>query len=766
MNSYKHFSIDGRIKPASPSSEHLRMGGRNPAGTVIDVNNRYLLKNNLPWLPVMGEMHFSRYPQQYWEESLRKMKAAGISIIASYFFWLHHEEIEGDWNWSGNCAYRDFVKFCAKHNLYVFPRIGPWAHGECRNGGFPDWLLEKCPEVRTDHPVYLAYVDKFYQQIFHQIEGFLFKDGGPIIGIQLENEYGHVGGKGNEQHIRTLKAMAARIGFDVPLYTVTGWGNAWVPEGEVLPLLGGYPSAPWTQHTQRLDPVTVHIFQGYANDTNIGSDLAVKTLRQTRYNPDLYPYFTCETGGGNQVTDHRRPLLSVKDMTTILLTQLGSGVNLPGYYVFHGGTNPVGKLSTFQESKDTGYPNDLPVLSYDFQAPIREYGQLHESYRHLKMYHLFLQDFGDKLAPMVPVFPDILPVGAADAETLRYVVRTIEGRGFIFVSNYQRHVAMPVHERTTLTVNLDDTDIVFPSFSIAPGVGFIWPFNLDLHGINLKYAQAQSVCRLDQDTETIYVFVATEGVPPVYCFDAASVSKVDSSGGKAVVTANDLSISGIVPGTDSLIRIESTHGKAVNLLTLSPAQAQNLWKGEIDYQQHLILTTADVRFDLGILTFCSANSTQVFSVYPVPAKDFKFQGRLLKGTLAGIFTKYTVTQPKHDIKIQVEKSTSEPYTWIISLPDDVFEGVNDVFLHMDVVCDKAFLYIAGELIADHFYNGEIWVVGLKRFQQRLQHNKLRLTLVPLKENADIYFDKLPSYKDGIPATLNKITAQPEYLYSI
>ena len=766
MNSQEHLSIDGRVNPALPISGHLPMGGSNPDGITIDVNNRYLLKNNQPWLQVMGEIHFSRYPRQYWEESLLKMKAAGISIIASYFFWIHHEEIEGEWNWSGNCAYREFVELCAKHSLYVFPRIGPWAHGECRNGGFPDWIFENCPEVRTNHPLYLEYVYKFYNQIFQQIEGFLFKDGGPIIGIQLENEYGHVRGRGDEEHIRTLKAMAVRIGYDVPLYTVTGWGNAWVPEEEVLPLLGGYPSAPWTQHTRQLDPVTVHLFQGYANDANIGADMAVKTIRQTRYNPDDYPYFTCETGGGNQVTDHRRPLLTAKDMTTILLAQLGSGVNLPGYYVFHGGTHPVGKLSTFQESRATGYPNDLPVLSYDFQAPIREYGQLHDSYRKLKMYHLFLTDFGELLAPMTPVFPKILPTGAGDPKTLRYVIRTKDGQGFVFISNYQRHVTMTAHKDVSLIVNLDDENIVFPSFSVATGVGFIWPFNLDMKGVGLKFAQTQLVCRLDLDSETTYVFAETDSVSPVYSFDTTTISEVEVAGNMVDAAADDLVIRGIDPGRDSLIRLKSSQGEVVNILTLTSTQAQNLWKGEIAGQQHLILTASDVQFDMGTLTLCGTNSEQNFSVYPVPDKGFKYQGRLLQGRRDGLFTTYTVTQPKHDIAIQVEKSTCEPHTWTITLPDDAFEGVNDVFLYIDVACDKAFLYIAGSLIADHFYNGEIWQVGLKRFRQRLQDNTLKLTLVPLKDNAELYLDKLPSFKDGIAAALNSISTQAEYIFKV
>ena len=111
------------------------------------------------------------------------MKAAGIDIVATYIFWIHHEEVEGEWDWSGRRCLRGFAELCARNGLYLYPRIGPWAHGECRNGGFPDWLLRKCPVVRADDPTYLGYVERFYGQIYAQLEGLLFKDGGPVIGI-------------------------------------------------------------------------------------------------------------------------------------------------------------------------------------------------------------------------------------------------------------------------------------------------------------------------------------------------------------------------------------------------------------------------------------------------------------------------------------------------------------------------------------------------------------------------------------------------------
>ena len=123
--------------------DKLNFGGKNPGGQEIAVNSRYFLLDGKPWFPIMGEIHYSRYPREYWEESILKMQAGGIDIIATYVFWLHHEEIEGAMQWDGDCDLRYFVELCAQHHLKVFLRIGPWCHGEARNGGFPDWLQQK-----------------------------------------------------------------------------------------------------------------------------------------------------------------------------------------------------------------------------------------------------------------------------------------------------------------------------------------------------------------------------------------------------------------------------------------------------------------------------------------------------------------------------------------------------------------------------------------------------------------------------------------------
>lgn len=189
----------------------------------------YLTRDGEPWFPIMGEFHFSRYPEKYWKESIYKMKAGGVDVVSTYVFWLHHEEIEGEYDFSGQRNLRKFVETIEACGMKMFLRIGPWCHGEARNGGFPDWLLHKGFEPRTNDEAYFAEVGKFYREIERQVRGLFHQDGGPIIGIQIENEYGHCGGltgETGEIHMRRLTQMAKEAGLIAPLYTATGWGGA------------------------------------------------------------------------------------------------------------------------------------------------------------------------------------------------------------------------------------------------------------------------------------------------------------------------------------------------------------------------------------------------------------------------------------------------------------------------------------------------------------------------------------------------------------
>lgn len=157
-------------------------------------NSRYLTRDGKPWFPVMGEIHYSRVKREDWKSELYKMKAGNVSVISTYVIWIHHEEIEKEYDFSGNRNLHEFVKAIKETGLKMILRIGPWSHAEVRNGDFPDWLLKKEYEPRTNDYRYFEEVRRFYNKIFEQVDGFLHKDGGPIIGVQIENEYGHCGG--------------------------------------------------------------------------------------------------------------------------------------------------------------------------------------------------------------------------------------------------------------------------------------------------------------------------------------------------------------------------------------------------------------------------------------------------------------------------------------------------------------------------------------------------------------------------------------------
>lgn len=473
---------------------------------MFDYTSTYLRMNQKPWFPIMGEFHYSRYQDEFWEEELRKIQAGGVTIVSTYVIWIHHEEEEGVFDFSGCCDLRKFLQLCKKVGLMVFLRPGPWVHGEVRNGGFPDWLMEKGKRIRlrSDDPAYLRSVTRFWQAIFQQAQGLFWDQGGPIIGIQIENEYGHVGGlrgADGEQHMRTLTALAKKIGFCVPLYTATGWGGACT--GGLLPVMGGYCEAPWAQTTGELPANSNYIFSHVRSDLLIGCDHNVND--ELTFDETKFPYLTAELGGGVQITDHRRPQVSGADIGAMSIAKLGSGVGMLGYYMYHGGSNPCGKYSSLQESRETGYANDLPEINYDFQAPIRQFGTISDTYREIRLLALFLRDFGELLAPMQSKI--LTPCeDPENAHTLRLACRFDENGGFLFFNNYQRRRTMDAHPGTVLMGYDGKGTVLFPKTDIASGEFGFFPYRLVLGQAILQSALATPLCKLRTAKEEVFVF--------------------------------------------------------------------------------------------------------------------------------------------------------------------------------------------------------------------------------------------------------------------
>jgi hypothetical protein len=565
------YSLDGSTVNTAVQSGYFKMGSPGDGDRRLEVNSRYLTIGGIPRIPVMGELQYSRMPRERWEDEILKMKAGGVTVIATYSFWIHHEEIEGEFDWSGNKDLRSFVQLCGRLGMLVYPRIGPWSHGEARNGGTPDWILRKTYLTdRSPDPVYQQYVERYFRQLGLQLKGLLYKDGGPVVGIQLENEYWK--GKAGEPYIYWLKQTAVKCGMDVPLYTVTGWGDGSIPKDEVIPLWGGYPDESWTPNIEKITGCDNYTFNSFRDDATIGNAQVTKKEGYD-YSPD--PYFTCELGVGIFNSIHRRPVIGALDGLALINSRIGSGGNLLGYYIFSGGSNPLGIYSSMEENKDeTGYWSELSPISYDFQAAIRENGLPAPSYYEVKRMNYFLDEFGRLLAPMEPVF-------AAKTNTLQYAARVKDNSGYLFGINYCRNNARPEAKGVRFRVRLKSQTLLFPSVpvDIPDGSLFIWPMNLDMDGVRLNYATAQPLFQTRINKGPVWIFVQDVDLHPEFSIDDAGIDNVElpPGNGQQIKGGHAYLLSGLRPGPDCVITLHRKDGMTQLILVLGRKDGRHSW---------------------------------------------------------------------------------------------------------------------------------------------------------------------------------------------
>jgi hypothetical protein len=691
--------------PPPAETGYFKFGtATNPAGHEISLNSRSLLFDGRPVFPVMGEMHYSRVPQAEWRDELLKMKAGGVDIVATYVFWIHHEEIEGQWDWSGQRDLKKFLQTCNELGLKVVVRCGPWCHGEVRNGGFPDWVVaHKDWKLRSTDTNFLAAVKMLYGEISKQLQGELWKDGGPVIGIQVDNEF-----RGPPNYLLTLKKIAIESGIDVPLYIKTGWPamTTPVPLAELLPLFGAYADGFWERDTKPMDGNSWEnfTFKFTRTDTGVGDDTLGGGKFGDTAGTEKYPYLTCEVGGGMPASYHRRMNYDPRDVEAVALCQLGSGSSLMGYYMYHGGQNPDGKLSTLQESQATGYPNDLPVKSYDFNAPIGEFGQINPQYYWLRRLHLFLHDFGGSLSQMPLSLPDVKPVDKNDLYTLRWAVRSDGNSGYVFVNNYQRLQPMPAKTNVQFKLNLPGGEFVFPSRPVTiPADGFfIWPFNLDLGGAKLIYATAQPICKTeDGATQTIF-FAETPGVPAEFVFDSQTLAGRASS--QAV-------FENVRPGHEPAIKLQTKAGGEIRIVLLNEADSLALRKnaaGHVVFEEKSEMASVEIKPEL---------------LQPAgPAREIP------------------LSRGKSPIAIApVDSDFTNAAIWKIKLPANLDLNLNPI-LRIHYVGDAARLTLNGRLIEDNFYAGRTFDLGLNRYAPEILTGDLRLEILPLRKDAPIFFE--------------------------
>jgi hypothetical protein len=716
-------------------SGHLRLGDANSLGDEIGLTNYYLTRKGRPWIGISGEFHFSRFPAEYWEEELLKIKATGINLVSTYFFWNYHELSPGQFNWSGNRNARHFIHLCAQCGLDVIVRIGPFGHGECRNGGLPDWLYGQPFEVRTNDPGYLAHVERYYQEVGRQLRGLWFKDGGPIVAMQLENEYGHCGapwetiGRGREVewiprgldgevHLAQLKRLALQAGMEAPLITLTAWGAPnWAPilEDESLPVYGGYAYPTWVENP---GPSDLYCFQ------DAHSNFAAAPNRRQNY----YPVMNAEMQGGIQNTYQNRPVVLSRSTEALALVVLGSGSNFLGYYMYHGGSHAWLEGGFANESKH-------PQVSYDFQAPIGEYGDVRDAARYLKTLHMFLEAFGEELAPMGTILPDgAEKIPPTDTQSLRFCARAKDGAGFVFLNNFQDHLEMP-DKIFSLELNLPHEHLRIPregTLTLKTDLCCLLLFNLSLAGVRLVYATAQPLTVLHTDAETHYFFFAPEGMEPEYCLAADTYRQLQGDA-QIVAEADGKVFVTVQPGAERSFILTTIDGKVVRVTTFTRTEAEHSWRGSAWGCERLIITNTDLIFSGQFVELRSQGEAEmILTVFPaVTDWPLKVHGGTFTIDRQGVASQLRVSIPVRIPEIRLKDCGAGRFQ--VDLTPDSMSGLNDIFLQFDYIGDVGSLFMGGRLIADNYNNGTPWRIGLKRFWSQALADGLVACFWPLHQ---------------------------------
>jgi hypothetical protein len=482
---------------------------------------------------------------------------------------------------------------------------------------------------------------------------------------------------------------------------------------------------------------------------------------------------------------------------------LGSGVNLYGMYMFQGGQNPQGKLSTLQESQRTGYPTDVPVKSYDFQAPLSAYGEERESFRKLKMVDYFLNDFGHLLAPMEVHAPTVVPEVSSDLSVVRMAVRSSGKRGFVFVNNYVRGSAMPARKSIQIEVALPEGKIVFPDtpIDVPSGAYFIWPFHLALGADELRYSTAQLMMKLSNSKSAdTFVFFCVKKLRCEFSFVDKAGLEVQSSAGTVKRDKGSVVVSALPSVGDTILRLSHGENLSARILVLTEEHAENAWRAKISNEDRVLISSQQFLADENEIKLESVDAPR-FEALVFPALGYGLSGSsAISTTSQGEFTKLVASVPAvhpHVMVEQLRQAGEAPSTLIGPAPtwrttgvaeipaDESFAAisaewklridaprspsVSEMLLQVNYKGDVARLFHSAELLDDNFYNGQEWQVGLKRFLPTADSADLRLEVLPLRSDSPIFLEY--AVRRGLPVKeqvelLRSVHVLPKYRLTI
>ena len=346
----------------------------------FEIKENNFVYDGKPIRLLSGEMHYARIPHQYWRHRLQMVKAMGLNCVATYVFWNIHEPTPGQWDFEGDKNLAEYIKIAGEEGLHVILRPGPYVCAEWDFGGYPWWLQNvKGLELRRDNAEFLSYTEKYIQRLYQEVGHLQTTKGGPIIMVQVENEFGsYVSQRKDiplEEHRSynaKIKAQLLNAGFDAPMFTSDG---TWLFEGGSTE--GALPTANGENNIQNLRKAV------------------------NAYHNGKGPYMVAEFYSG-WLAHWAEPHPIVNSSVLVQQTEeyLKNDVSF-NYYMIHGGTN-------FGFTSGANYDNNHDIqpdlTSYDYDAPISEAGWVTPKYDSLRNIIMKYVDY------QIPAPPKAMPV--------------------------------------------------------------------------------------------------------------------------------------------------------------------------------------------------------------------------------------------------------------------------------------------------------------------------------------------------------------------
>ncbi|MGA2747754.1 MAG: beta-galactosidase family protein [Verrucomicrobiota bacterium] len=397
-----------------------------PAHSTFAIGDSEFLLDGKPFQIKAGEMHPARIPRQYWADRLRMAHAMGLNTVSIYVFWNRQEPQEGQFDFKGDADVARFVRLAQKEGLLVILRPGPYCCAEWEFGGFPWWLLcQSGMKVRSQDPRFLAAAAAYMNRLGEELAPLQITRGGPIILVQVENEYGSFGA--DHSYMAKIQEMDRAAGFEVPFFTADG-GGTMMANGHLPGVLPGF-------------------------NGGSGPDI-MKEIGRYRpsgpwFVPELYPGWLDHWGEPHAHVDISGPTRETEWMLT-------NNVSF-SYYMIYGGTS-----FGFMNGANYGGHFQPQPTSYDYDSPMDEMGRPTEKYFALREVLARRLAPGETL-PQVPAstpvveIPKIeLPGSASIFDNLPAPVRSRKplsfedlGQGYGFVL-YRTRIAGPVEASLTI----------------------------------------------------------------------------------------------------------------------------------------------------------------------------------------------------------------------------------------------------------------------------------------------------------------------------